>query len=402
MSPCFDVKYKSIAIVVYGLTEKWLGGVNYYRNLVSVFDEAGEVGLRLHVLTDDASYFDDLALSDRVRVHSLRMLKRLSIAWAFRKIVLYAIDRDVLLIRVMQQLGVTAAVFCHVPGASRAGIRCLPWIPDFQSHYLPDLVDPSVIKAEHKRTNEWLNDSDGLILSSRAARDDAVAFYAADPQLLQILHFAPRMDAAELSDKAKQDDVKQRYGIDRPYIFLPNQYWKHKNHQLVLDALQHLRDSNLILPLVVSTGRTEDSRDLNYFAQFSEKLVSLELQSDYRVLGVVPRQDMLMLLACSAVVLNPSRFEGWSTAVEEAKALGKPLLVSDIAVHREQTVGLDDVSFFNTDDYITLAKLMQEHQSRDTWARENRPSFKPIFYETFKHKYISLLKTLTDREESAP
>jgi glycosyltransferase involved in cell wall biosynthesis len=34
--------------------------------------------------------------------------------------------------------------------------------------------------------------------------------------------------------------------------------------------------------------------------------------------------------------LQPSLFEGWSTTVEEAKSLGKKLLLSDIAVHREQ------------------------------------------------------------------
>jgi hypothetical protein len=35
-------------------------------------------------------------------------------------------------------------------------------------------------------------------------------------------------------------------------------------------------------------------------------------------------------------LLQPSRYEGWSTAVEDAKALGKIILVSDLTVHREQ------------------------------------------------------------------
>ncbi len=35
-------------------------------------------------------------------------------------------------------------------------------------------------------------------------------------------------------------------------------------------------------------------------------------------------------------VLNPSLFEGWSSTVEEAKSLGKSLLLSALPVHREQ------------------------------------------------------------------
>ncbi len=35
-------------------------------------------------------------------------------------------------------------------------------------------------------------------------------------------------------------------------------------------------------------------------------------------------------------VVQPSHFEGWSTLVEDAKTLGKPLFVSNLPVHREQ------------------------------------------------------------------
>ena len=118
----------AVAIVVYGLTENWLGGVNYYRNLVSVFDEAGEHGLRLHVLTDDPAFFADLPLSPRVQVHRLAMLQSRSPAWVLRKALLTTLRRDVMLIAQLQRLDARAAVFCHVSGASAAGIRCLPWL----------------------------------------------------------------------------------------------------------------------------------------------------------------------------------------------------------------------------------------------------------------------------------
>ena len=57
------------------------------------------------------------------------------------------------------------------------------------------------------------------------------------------------------------------------------------------------------------------------------------------------------------MVLQPSLFEGWSTSVEEAKSLGKPVLLSDIEVHREQV--LSPESFFQPHDVTGLANLIE-------------------------------------------
>ena len=45
-------------------------------------------------------------------------------------------------------------------------------------------------------------------------------------------------------------------------------------------------------------------------------------------------------MCASVALLNPSHFEGWSTTVEEARALGVPMLLSDLDVHLEQAQGI--------------------------------------------------------------
>jgi hypothetical protein len=59
----------------------------------------------------------------------------------------------------------------------------------------------------------------------------------------------------------------------------------------------------------------------------------------------------------SLAIIQPSLFEGWSTVVEDAKALNKWILLSDIAVHREQIK--ENVDFFNPKKPIELALIMQ-------------------------------------------
>jgi glycosyltransferase involved in cell wall biosynthesis len=57
-------------------------------------------------------------------------------------------------------------------------------------------------------------------------------------------------------------------------------------------------------------------------------------------------------------LINPSRFEGWSTTVEEAKSFGVPMILSDVDVHREQTSG--GARYFGIDDSEMLADHLWE------------------------------------------
>ena len=52
------------------------------------------------------------------------------------------------------------------------------------------------------------------------------------------------------------------------------------------------------------------------------------MQDCFLFLGLIPRDDVQGLMEISVAVVNPSLFEGWSTTVEEAKALGVPLVLS--------------------------------------------------------------------------
>jgi hypothetical protein len=55
--------------------------------------------------------------------------------------------------------------------------------------------------------------------------------------------------------------------------------------------------------------------------------------------------------------VQPSLFEGWSTVVEDARVLGRRLLLSDIPVHREQNPA--GAEYFEPENVEALAALME-------------------------------------------
>ena len=78
----------------------------------------------------------------------------------------------------------------------------------------------------------------------------------------------------------------------------------------------------------------------------------------FRVLGPVPFPHLTGLMLHSVALINPSKFEGWSTTVEEAKSLGKTIILSDIPVHREQAPSLG--RYFDPDDPELLSSILSE------------------------------------------
>jgi glycosyltransferase involved in cell wall biosynthesis len=92
------------------------------------------------------------------------------------------------------------------------------------------------------------------------------------------------------------------------------------------------------------------------------RVAELGIEEMFRPLGLVPYRDIMSLLRWSVAVINPSLFEGWSTTVEEAKSMGKTVILSDIPTHREQSP--DRGKYFSPHSPAQLATLLTSERRR--------------------------------------
>ena len=58
--------------------------------------------------------------------------------------------------------------------------------------------------------------------------------------------------------------LAQRYQLPAQYLYLPNQFWKHKNHGVIIEALSLLRRDGRSVT-VIASGNPSDIRDADYF-----------------------------------------------------------------------------------------------------------------------------------------
>jgi len=88
--------------------------------------------------------------------------------------------------------------------------------------------------------------------------------------------------------------------------------------------------------VVACTGSTFEFHKPGFFSKLIKLVRQRGLEQNFRYLGVVPHEQIYPFMRQSLAVLQPSLFEGWSTTVEEAKSLGKSVLLSALPVHLEQ------------------------------------------------------------------
>jgi glycosyltransferase involved in cell wall biosynthesis len=206
----------------------------------------------------------------------------------------------------------------------------LAWLPDFQHRRLPHLFTRRNWLTREARFRRMLSTRGDLLLSSQDSLNDLRRFFRRVPVNVHVVPFVVRLEREISWEEA--DAVRIRNGLPEQFMFLPGQFWTHKNQGIVVEALAKL---GAAAPVVAVTGR-RDPRAPQGFDRLRARIDALGIGDRFRILDDQRYFDLLGLIARADRLINPSLFEGWSTTVEEAKTLGTELLLSDLPVHREQ------------------------------------------------------------------
>lgn len=219
---------------------------------------------------------------------------------------------------------------------ARFPIPVISWMPDFQHAHMPHMFT---------RTNRWRRDigfraqitaGRTIMISSETARTDLERLYPKARRRNHVVRFAIDMDLE--APFARTEDLRALYDLPRRFFYIPNQIWRHKNHAVVIRALARAKAQGGLtrLPPVIFSGLNKDPRNPEHFNELMAEARNAGVGEYFRYLGLIPYDHVMGLVAACDALINPSLFEGWSTPIEEAKALGAPLILSDIPIHREQ------------------------------------------------------------------
>lgn len=334
----------------------WTGGLVYLKNTLRVINSRLEDEIVPHVF---------LSPEERERFHAdleplvpgrIIVDPHLAVSGRGRSLARALVTgQDRTLERILQRAGIDVVFENAGFYGARFAIPVVSWIPDLQHRHMPELFG---------RANWWRRDigfrmqlagGRTIMLSSETARADLERFYPQARGRAHVVRFAVDVDIARHLDRG--DEMRATYALPDRFYFLPNQFWKHKNHAVVIDALAILKAQNALegLPPVILSGQPKDPRSPEHFDQLMARASALGVESHFRYLGLIPYDHVLALNAACDAMINPSRFEGWSTPIEESKAFATPLILSDIPIHREQA---PQAQFFDPASPAALAEAL--------------------------------------------
>lgn len=228
------------------------------------------------------------------------------------------------------------------------------WIPDFQDVHLPHFYNVDELIVVKQRQIAQAYKAQKMVLSSIDAQQDFLKLFPDSKATIFVIPFSVSHPNFQSVDVAS---LLNKWGVNRAYHFVTNQFWKHKNHLVVIQAVKLLVSRGMDV-LILFSGKESDYRNPHHVTNLKKTVGEAGLDDNIKFLGFLDRKEQLAVMQNSISVIQPSLFEGWSTVIEDAKALNKKIIVSDLGVHREQLAQGDSYLFFNPHSEEELAEAI--------------------------------------------
>jgi glycosyltransferase involved in cell wall biosynthesis len=172
-----------------------------------------------------------------------------------------------------------------------------------------------------------------VITGNETGKKEILANYSINSKKIHIIPFPIPQFCFNVSD-----DAATHQKFQKPFIFYPAQFWAHKNHIAIIEALAWLRDTHGLLINCYFVG--SDHGNQSYI---SNAIGACSLENQIHILGFVDRPTLLSLYKNALAMTYMSLMGPNNLPPLEAAALGCPLILSNIDGHREQ---MEDAAIF--------------------------------------------------------
>ncbi len=367
------------------ITKEWMGGLNYFKNLLAALDTIKNKELDVYVYVGKKTDIETKKMFKKyATVIECSLLDRKSIKWVLMKLEEKIFGTNFILEKTFQKNNLD--ILSHSSITKFRNLKTINWIPDFQHIHLPKMFSKREITQRNKKFLEMIKQSDSIIVSSHNALKDLKEFAPGFEKKLKVLQFVSQPDESYYKlNKKNLDELKQKYSIENDFFYIPNQIWKHKNHMLVLEAVKLLKQENIEISIICS-GHQTDYRNKNHIEDIKSFIKRNNLNKNIKLLGLIDYSDVFGLMKISKAVINPSLFEGWSSTVEECKSLGKNMILSDLDVHKEQ---YPEATFFDRYDVESLKNVLKNYVDENMLPQKKLLSERT---KEFADNYVEIVK----------
>jgi len=239
----------------------------------------------------------------------------------------------------LRQIGADL-LFCPFTGALffDPAVPLVSLVHDLQYLYYPEFFEPADRHERDRHFRQVCRVATRLICVSEYTRASVLEHSGLPPERVVAIPSAPQkrlgVPGALPGPEAVERVLSRLQLISGRYLLYPANFWRHKNHELLLTAFGIYRaqraprcsQSDLKLVLTgAGPGGTPSRRD-----ELMEAVRRMGLAGWVVFAGYLPDEDFAALLTGSAALLFPSLFEGFGMPVLEAMAAGVPVACGNL------------------------------------------------------------------------
>jgi len=256
------------------------------------------------------------------------------------------------------------------------GHKILPFFPEYKGDEWNN---------REEMYNKMLKKATFIITGNHTGKNEIIINYSINPGKIHIIPFSiPKFCFENINE-----NYSSSFQIQQPFVFYPAQFWAHKNHIILIEAIAWLRDEKKINMNCYFTGH--DYGNLPYIRYMISKY---SLNNQIFILGFIPQEDLVYLYKNALTMIFPSYLGPNNLPLLEAVAFGCPLLYSNIPGHIEQMEGVGLP--FDPANYINLGENIQKIYN-DSRLREEIISKERIYFEKYKsYSYFGKMKEIID------
>ena len=208
---------------------------------------------------------------------------------------------------------------------------------DLYHRFFPDYMKKIKFRLSVKRHNAMMKNADLIVTSSSENKKHFKKFY---PESLSRIRVVPVPIDIDTTDC-------EEFQVNKPYILCVNSLRYHKNIHTLVKAFNLINDRiehNLIL---IGNGEWDEVDNIR---TGSDRIIFT---------GYISSAQRNYLYGNADLFVSPTMFEGFGMTPLEAMLFEKKVLVSDIPVMRESTLGLAEY-FGDIENESVLAKRILE------------------------------------------
>ena len=245
------------------------------------------------------------------------------------------------------------------------------------NNYFPEYKKENIFNNTNALVTKSVNRAFKILVDTNRTKDELSRYLNCLEEKIEIYPFTSHLPNLLTQIKESFDPKKILDNINikqnEKYIFYPAQFWAHKNHRYILDAIAQLKEKKILNFKTIFCG--SDRGNLNFIKKIIKKN---NLEDNVLIYSYLKNEEILALYSRSMALVMPSYVARSTLPLYEAFFLKVPVFYSKNVLDNK----LEDLVFpINLNDPSDLANKLENYKNLESEMKIKIENSKKYFLD---------------------